>query len=1066
MRARGGSGERPRAFWVVRSRAQAGVLVATAVTVLVVTFLATAMVGLAARSPAVAVRQSIDAGPASAVSLALQASLDTGTDDRAAAAAQDTTVRSIIRKSFAGAHVEVARTASVPSLPLTAEDGSERSALALGDDAALRSRATIVSGVWPGNDGSGSPSSPIGVAVDSELARTLSLATGKTFSVEGSEGTLILIVTGVWRPTHPAAPAWLGITAGSGGIDGRIVVAPAVLDILSTTPAVQWVVSPDAERTTAGQLGTLRAGFGGVADALTESSNASSSPFSGLGDAAVTMAAMQQSIGALSAVVPVPLAVLSVCSAIAFVLLAQLLARSRLPETRVLRARGATVGDLVRAGAIESSVVAVTGAVLGAALAQAALVPLVGPPRGAVEVALPPVIVVVAALAAAMLITGLSARSASGSPGAVEAGRGRAAVSLGLAVLAVAAAGVTLWRFLAFGSPVSASGGIDPVGVIAPAAVLCAIAMLGLLLFGPAAAAVEVLAARGSGLSAVLPARQVGRGLALFAAPVALVVLTVGAATFSAGYVGTWSGFLRDSSVLVNGSDVRADLGVAGTVRGPEDAAGAARFGSIPSVTAAAPALVTDVSLGQGTVGLIAVDARRLGDLTDVGAYLFDAAEAAKQLTAGGSLRGAQLPSDAKIVQARATVVVPDADAAADPALGMAAAPALSVTFWVADAGGELVPLTAAPPTGADAGSAGGAGVVEASLPEGGPWTLVAVDTHLDTTETATAADVAVDAIGTRTSSSSALVGVTLPAGQKWAAAAKAFGSAFAITGLPKATLGYRAALVPAGRDNAVRFMAGGDDTVPVVFTQTAAGATSLDRGQAISLEGPWVDVEATVAGTVPAIPGTTQEAAALVDLRALDNQVLRTSPTVPRLASVWLATDRIDATAAAARRVAGPDAAVSTASGAFVARFMSSAVLSLWLGTAGCAALALVALGAAVAALLRRRRGEVIVLRAVGMGARQQARSRRSEILGVVAAAGVFGLIGGVAVFLLAGNTLARLSVVTAPSTLSVQGRVDLIGLLVALAAVAAAIGLVLWFYGRAVRRQVADTQYREETR
>ena len=94
--------------------------------------------------------------------------------------------------------------------------------------------------------------------------------------------------------------------------------------------------------------------------------------------------------------------------------------------------------------------------------------------------------------------------------------------------------------------------------------------MLGLLLFGPAAAAVEVVAARGRGVAAVLPARQVGRGLALFAAPVALVVLTVGAATFSAGYVGTWSGFLSDSSRLVNGSDVRVALGVEGRTRGPE----------------------------------------------------------------------------------------------------------------------------------------------------------------------------------------------------------------------------------------------------------------------------------------------------------------------------------------------------------------------------------------------------------------------------------------------------------------------------------------------------------------
>jgi hypothetical protein len=1037
----------------VRSGAQTGVLVATAVTVLVVTFLASAMVGLAVRSPTLAVRQSIEAGPASAVALALQASLNSDTD------AQDATVRSILTKRFAGVHVAIDRTAFVPSVALVGESDAAHAALALADDAAVRGRATLVSGTWPA--GGASTSGP-GVAIDTELARALSVHAGEVVGVTGADGPLTLTVTGVWRPRHPSATAWLGITAGTGGTDGRIIAAPTTLEALSSTPAVQWVVSPDAQRTTAADLPRLRSGFTGAADALTESSNASSSPFSSVGDAATTVAAMQQSVGALSAVVPVPLAVLAVSSAIALVLLAQLLAGSRLTETRLLRARGATVRTLLQAGAVESGIVAVGGALPGLLLAQAALLPIVGAPTGVAEIVVAPLVIVLAELAAALVITGLSARSVTGAPDAVEAGRGRAAVSAGLAVLAFAAAAVTLWRFLAFGSPISATGAIDPIGVIAPAAVLCAIAMLGLLLFGPAASAVEVLASRGAGLGAVLPARQVGRGLALFAAPVALIVLTVGAATFSSGYTGTWSGFLRDSSVLVNGSAVRADLGVAGSVRGPEDATGAQRFDRIRSVSTTAPALVTDVSLGQDDIALVAVDARRLGRLTDVGSYMFDATAAQRMLTSGGALRGTELPSRATTLLATATVVAPGADP-------VGTAPALSVTFWVADAAGELIPLSArsrSAAEGAPGEAADGAADVEATLPDGGPWTLVAVDTHLDTGATATAADVSVSSFATRTSSTSPVEPVELAAAQKWAPAPKAFGSSFSIAALGGATLGYRAALVPAGRDNAVRFMAGGDDTVPVVFTQAAAAASSLEPGQTVSLDGPWVGASVDVAGVVPAVPGTADESAALVDLRALDNQVLRTSPTAPRLASVWLATDRVESVARDARAIAGPEVVVSTASGAFVARFMSSAVLSLWLGTAGCAALALVALGAAVAALLRRRRGEVIVLRAVGMGARQQAHSRRLEVVGVVVAAAVFGLVGGVAVFLLAGNALARLSVVTAPTTLAVQGRVDLVGLLLALAAVGVAIGLVLWLYGSAVRRQVADTEYREETR
>ena len=80
--------------------------------------------------------------------------------------------------------------------------------------------------------------------------------------------------------------------------------------------------------------------------------------------------------------------------------------------------------------------------------------------------------------------------------------------------------------------------------------------------------------------------------------------------------------------------------------------------------------------------------------------------------------------------------------------------------------------------------------------------------------------------------------------------------------------------------------------------------------------------------------------------------------------------------------------------------------------------------------------------------------------------AAGVFGLLGGVVVVLLVGNTLARLSVVTAPSTLSVQGRVDPVGMGLGILALVAALAVAVWGYGAGVRRQAADTAYREETR
>ncbi|MFF2053910.1 hypothetical protein ACFVU2_20055 [Leifsonia sp. NPDC058194] len=1027
MRVGARTGGRIRAFWPQRSRAQTGVLVSTALTVLVIAFLACTMAGLAVRSPTVAVRQSVEAGPASTVAVAYQAALDP--DDPAA---QDRTVRSVLERQFRSAPVTVDHTAFAPSIAL----GTDRSALALADAVDLRSRTHLRSGDWP--------TSGTEIAIDTALAHATGLSAGSRVQLTGEAGTVTAIVSGVWAPLDPSAPAWLGVTAGTGGTDGRAIASPALLKALTTAATGQWVVTPDASRVTAGDLPRLRAGYAGSIDALTEC-DASPSPFAALGGAAATVADMQQSVGALAAVVPVPLALLAVCSAISLVLLARLLTSSRWSETRVLRARGATVGTLVRADAVEAAAVALVGTIAGTGLALAALA-VAGPGAAGVPVAalvlatvVPALAVLAVAVAATAVVTAVTARSADAAPGPAESGRGRSAASLGLGVLTLATAGVTLWRFLSYGAP-DESGHVDAVGTVAPAAVLSAVAVIALVGLGPLATAVERLAARRRGLSAVLPARQVSRGVGLVAAPVALVVLAVGAATFAAGYSGTWSGFLRDSSRLVAGSDVRVDLGVAGSVRGPEDLPPTTRLSGIPTVSRAAPALVTEATLGQSDVTMVAVDASALPGLVDVGSYMFDPFAAFAALNADPA-RGIPIPAGARTVEAVATATVPG-DAMPPPAL--------RIVLWVADDHGALAPLPAEP------AASGAPRLVSAALPAGGPWRLLAVDAHLDTRETAMPVQVRITALH---------AGDPIDA-IGWKPAPAAFGTPFTATVPVSDELGFDSPLLPAGRDDALRLVPGSAVDVPVLITRATADAGGLEVGARIDLDSPWASVQGTIAGVVAAVPGTTDQNAALIDLAALDDHVLRTAPTVPRLGSVWLATPAPQAVARAAAIAAGADAVVADASGAFVSRFMSGAVTALWLGAAGCALLAVVAVSAAALSALRGRRAEVVVLRAVGLGSRQQASARRREFAWVVAGAAVVGLLGGLTVFLLAGNALARLSVVTAPSTLSVQGRVDPAGLVGALLSLAIAVAVVLWLYGRAVRAQVADTAYRSETR
>lgn len=1020
MRARDGRAgagpRRQRPFWLQRSRAQRGTLVATGLVIVVVAALASVMSGLAFRSPTAAVRATLSDEPAAVTSLALESSALS--DLRA----QDAEVRRVLAHRFERLPASVAGAFSAPQVPVAG--GGTGLLLVAGDD--LHSRVVVSGGRWPAASGQ--------AAVDEAFARAHSLRVGDRLQLQGGSAPVAVEVTGLWRPADPSAPAWLGLTDGQGGTDGRVVVDAETASAASDGLTGSWVVTPDARRATAAQLPRLHQALAGAAGELSGDSAAGSSPFSAEGDATATVAAMQRSVVALHAVIPVPLAVLAACSAIALVLLAQLLAGARRAETRLLRSRGVTIPTLARATAVESGIVAVLATIVGTAAAQVVLLVTVAPPSQALDVLLPPLLTVAMAVLASTLTVVFSARAASDSPGAVEAGRGRAVVSGGLTVLAVIAAAVTLWRFVAFGPAVGGgSDAVDPTGVVAPAAVLCAIALIGLLLFGPASAAVERVAGRGRGVAGVLPARQVGRGVALFAGPVALIVLAVGSLTFAAGYAGTFGGFLRDSALLVNGAAVRTDLGVSGSPHGPADTSGAASVATVPGVTAVSPAIVDDGTVGDSDVAVVAANAGELSTLLPIGGYLLDTGDLSRRLQVKGALAGAELPAGSHTLTAHAAVTA-----------GVGDAVAAGGTAWLATSTGEVVPVTgtvvpsAAPTT------------ITFPLPAGATR-LVALDVTLE------APDGAVD-LGLRVSG--------LPRGAgSWVSAPAAFGSSGAFR--DDGPLGARGASLTGGAS--VRFVPRAASALPLAVTTALAQDNALQVGQRIEVRSAVGDLQGRVAAIVPALPGTSSERAVFADLPALTAELLRSSASVARASSVWLATDGVaddGIVADAVRAKVGPDASVSTASGAFVARFLGGAVVSTWLGAAGCALLAVAAVVAAITAALRRRRGEVVVLRAVGLSGRQQAWARRLEVIGVACAAGVFGLLGGVVVVLLVGNTLARLSVVTAPPTLSVQGRVDPVGMTLGVIALVAALAVAVWGYGAGVRRQAADTAYREETR
>jgi ABC-type lipoprotein release transport system permease subunit len=112
----------------------------------------------------------------------------------------------------------------------------------------------------------------------------------------------------------------------------------------------------------------------------------------------------------------------------------------------------------------------------------------------------------------------------------------------------------------------------------------------------------------------------------------------------------------------------------------------------------------------------------------------------------------------------------------------------------------------------------------------------------------------------------------------------------------------------------------------------------------------------------------------------------------------------------------------------------------------------ALLALAAAVAVLLRRRRGEVWVLRGLGVSPKGQARLRRAELVTASLYAGVAGLIAGAIVSVLTVATLARSSTPSTPRDLTVIVRFDVLPVAIAVIVLAAAFSVVVWRYGISV--------------
>jgi hypothetical protein len=776
---------------------------------------------------------------------------------------------------------------------------------------------------------------------------------------------------------------------------------------------VVWRVTPNPDTLGPRAVDRLASGLEQLPEEFRSSDAAErgASVSGGLADAVVEVAAGAR---AASALLPVPLVVLGVLAWFAVLQLARLLGLSRGRETALLRARGLSRGQSLALAFGESALVAVVGVGLGWAVAVG-VAPLLSADSAAVAAAIDtwPLALGMTAVAALTIAIAQLRATRRASRADAAAGRAARAATPAAGVLLIVVAGVLIWQ--ARESPSGAWG--VAVATLAPAMGMAAVAVLSVLLFAPAAALLAGVAARGRGVSPSYPARQVARRVAAYSVAVALVAIAVSGAVLAGGYAGMASTTAQDSQRVQAGAALRAVMPVgAGDVDTVAQAEG---------VSAATPALVATVAAGDEDGVLLALPAASMADV------LFDVPGAASptQLAddvtvesgfvelAGGSLR----------VEARARAS--ESGAIADTV----------VRAWIVDAHDTTVSLTLEAER-ADAAVAPTSFSAEASLPVG-EWRLAALE--IARGNAWEYADLAFSQIEIFSTGAGALDLPELPIVRLYGG----FGSP--------------------GISSALAWSATGEEAerVPVAITSALASALALAVGDPVDLavSASGRVVESTVVSVVEAIPGIGSRPGVLADLATLTSEQLPSRPVVGEPAAtpplpdqLWAAGDE----AAAPAMAEALDAPVLTPSSQSTA--VTAPVTIVWTASAlGGAVLAAIALVALLSAITRQRAGEVLVLRAIGLAPRVQARGRILEAIVVVVTAAVLGVAGGYALTALVVPGLVARAVPSAQLVPALALEVWPVAAALAIIAVGCVVGGL--GIARTLRAQSASTRLEE---
>lgn len=985
----GGEGSivQPRVdWWARRSRVRAGLLAAIALVVATATVLISVILGVVQRGTTDGVRGYLAERSGSATVLSFATS--PGTDPQA----QTVAAHALVDGLFSGLPVELFDRTFSGRFTITAGlTGAQdtQPAVRWGSYPGAEQHATLLGGRWPVDTGA---ADGVESAIPVEVADRLGLRVGGRLGLivdaplagAGSPPTLELVVTGIFRPD--VSGFWSSSRAlvpGAGVTDPAPVfqVAPQVLTgDRAIAPAgsvlVGWTLVPRIGAITGDQVAVLRAAVGGLPTAVRADTgvNVGGTLFAGgLDDSLETAAA---AVARATAAAPLPLVLVALFCLVMLVQLGRLLTDDRRPETVLLLSRGLSAARASWWAALEASVVALTGAAVGTAIAA------LGP--GLVVGGL---LAAAAAVAVATVAALVPAHREAATPlvrdRTDDSGRGRVLVAGGAVLLVSGAALFTWWRFRR--SPGTPTGSVEPAVLLAPAVILLAGGLVATVLFGMAAALVaRLVPGRDRGIGWALPVRQIARRATVYASIVLLGSLSVGGALLASTYTGTVAELERSADRLQVGPDVRID-GVE-IVGSATDRGVLGQVAALPEVRATSPVLEIAVPDGESSRTIVGLRSAELASLLPAVAGTDPALVAAA--LQDGSDPGEVLPDGASGVRVVGSVTGPGRPETVTVAAWWATSDGLVVRQTIGSATARTLDLRSVAPV---AGSR-----------------LVAVDLQVE--RAADPAQVSGSLTVAAVDSSGAQIGAELLRGN---AGALRIGTGADSDATAGTAAGFRVTVgevEESVRPSLVRFGPGlpaaGSALAGVVDARTAE-SSGLAVGDVIGLSPAGAPVGVRIAAVVPVLPGFDGTDVVLTDLLALQRHLLTSAPTLVGADGIWIGSGSPRATAAAAGDRFGGGAQIAAIGGS--ATLSAPAIDAYRWGTAGSLGLALAAVAVVAVTLAHRRRAELVVLSALGVRPARQAALRRRE-LGVTVLIG--WALGGVLGWLTVTAVVPRLAV------------------------------------------------------